>query len=219
MNEQQIFNLNSEEHFFEDDFCISQSNQDVYDYLFKWPSWESNILNIHGPSKSGKTFLLTIFAQKHSFIKISSKGLSSEKIDFLLSQKSLIVEDIDQSTSEEILFLIFNDFKANNKFLVFSSTQDSSNIKFELKDLASRFKSVFNLEISNPSDNLLYSILLKQLSSRQIVIKKELLTHIINRIERTYNAVNKFVVNIDKESLVNKKKIDLKLINHVLTNQ
>ena len=219
MNEQQIFNLNSEEHFFEDDFCISQSNQDVYDYLFKWPSWESNILNIHGPSKSGKTFLLTIFAQKHSFIKISSKGLSSEKIDFLLSQKSLIVEDIDQSTSEEILFLIFNDFKANNKFLVFSSTQDSSNIKFELKDLASRFKSVFNLEISNPSDNLLYSILLKQLSSRQIVIKKELLTHIINRIERTYNAVNKFVVNIDKESLVNKKKIDLKLINHVLTSQ
>ena len=219
MNEQQIFNLNSEEHFFEDDFCISQSNQDVYDYLFKWPSWESNILNIQGPSKSGKTFLLTIFAQKHSFIKISSKGLSSEKIDFLLSQKSLIVEDIDQSTSEEILFLIFNDFKANNKFLVFSSTQDSSNIKFELKDLASRFKSVFNLEISNPSDNLLYSILLKQLSSRQIVIKKELLTHIIYRIERTYNAVNKFVVNIDKESLVNKKKIDLKLINHVLTNQ
>ena len=219
MNEQQIFNLNSEEHFFEDDFCISQSNQDVYDYLFKWPSWESNILNIHGPSKSGKTFLLTIFAQKHSFIKISSKGLSSEKIDFLLSQKSLIVEDIDQSTSEEILFLIFNDFKANNKFLVFSSTQDSSNIKFELKDLASRFKSVFNLEISNPSDNLLYSILLKQLSSRQVVIKKELLTHIINRIERTYSAVNKFVVNIDKESLVNKKKIDLKLINHVLTNQ
>ena len=219
MNEQQIFNLNSEEHFFEDDFCISQSNQDVYDYLFKWPSWESNILNIHGPSKSGKTFLLTIFAQKHSFIKISSKGLSSEKIDFLLSQKSLIVEDIDQSTSEEMLFLIFNDFKANNKFLAFSSTQDSSNIKFELKDLASRFKSVFNLEISNPSDNLLYSILLKQLSSRQIVIKKELLTHIINRIERTYNAVNKFVVNIDKESLVNKKKIDLKLINHVLTNQ
>lgn len=219
MNKQQIFNLNSEEHFFEDDFCISQSNQDVYDYLFKWPSWESNILNIHGPSKSGKTFLLTIFAQKHSFIKISSKGLSSEKIDFLLSQKSLIVEDIDQSTSEEILFLIFNDFKANNKFLVFSSTQDSSNIKFELKDLASRFKSVFNLEISNPSDNLLYSILLKQLSSRQIVIKKELLTHIINRIERTYNAVNKFVVNIDKESLVNKKKIDLKLINQVLTSQ
>ena len=219
MNEQQIFNLNSEEHFFEDDFCISQSNQDVYDYLFKWPSWESNILNIHGPGKSGKTFLLTIFAQKHSFIKISSKGLSSEKIDFLLSQKSLIVEDIDQSTSEEILFLIFNDFKANNKFLAFSSTQDSSNIKFELKDLASRFKSVFNLEISNPSDNLLYSILLKQLSSRQIVIKKELLTHIINRVERTYSAINKFVVNIDKESLVNKKKIDLKLINHVFTNQ
>ena len=189
MNKQQIFNLNSEEHFFEDDFCISQSNQDVYDYLFKWPSWESNILNIHGPSKSGKTFLLTIFAQKHSFIKISSKDLSKEKIDFLLSQKLLIVEDIDQSTSEEMLFLIFNDFKENNKFLVFSSMQDSSNIKFELKDLVSRFKSVFNLEISSKTyrgkiyfsgtiedlrSNLEYkNIILKETASEWIIISNE----------------------------------------------
>jgi ATPase involved in DNA replication initiation len=50
-------------------FCISQSNQDVYDYLFKWPSWESNILNIHGPGKSGKTFLLNNFCTKAFFYK------------------------------------------------------------------------------------------------------------------------------------------------------
>jgi len=218
MNEQQIFDLSVEDHYFEDDFCISQSNQNVYDYLFKWPVWDSRIVNVNGPKKSGKSFLLNIFAKKNSFLRILSKDISKDKIEFILSQKKLIIEDIDQYINEELIFLIYNDFKINNKYLVFSSLEDSSNIKFDLKDLSSRFKSILNLKISNPSDNLLYSILLKELSFRQIVMKKELLNYIINRIERSYASINKFVITIDKESLVNKKKIDLKLINKVLSN-
>ena len=218
MNEQQIFDLNIEEHYFEDDFCISQSNQQVYEYLLKWPLWESSIVNVNGPKKSGKTFLLNIFAKKNSFLKIVSKDISKDKIEIILSQKKLIIEDIDQHVNEELIFLIYNDFKINNKYLVFSSIEDTSNIKFDIKDLSSRFKSILNIKISNPSDNLLYSILLKELSSRQIVIKKELLNYIINRIERSYESINKFVIKIDKESLVNKKKIDMKLINKVLSN-
>jgi chromosomal replication initiation ATPase DnaA len=218
MNEQQIFDLGLEEHYFEDDFCISQSNQQVYEYLFKWPLWESSIVNVNGPKKSGKTFLLNIFAKKNSFLRIVSKDISKDKIETILSQKKLIIEDIDQHVNEELIFLIYNDFKINNKYLVFSSIEDTSNIKFDIKDLSSRFKSILNIKISNPSDNLLYSILLKELSSRQIVIKKELLNYIINRIERSYESINKFVIKIDKESLVNKKKIDMKLINKVLSN-
>ena len=147
-----------------------------------------------------------------------SKDISKDKIETILSQKKLIIEDIDQHVNEELIFLIYNDFKINNKYLVFSSIEDTSNIKFDIKDLSSRFKSILNIKISNPSDNLLYSILLKELSSRQIVIKKELLNYIINRIERSYESINKFVIKIDKESLVNKKKIDMKLINKVLSN-
>ena len=218
MNEQQIFDLNIEEHYFEDDFCISQSNQQVYEYLLKWPLWESSIVNVNGPKKSGKTFLLNIFAKKNSFLRIVSKDISKDKIETILSQEKLIIEDIDQHVNEELIFLIYNDFKINNKYLVFSSIEDTSNIKFDIKDLSSRFKSILNIKISNPSDNLLYSILLKELPSRQIVIKKELLNYIINRIERSYESINKFVFKIDKESLVNKKKIDMKLINKVLSN-
>ena len=73
MNEQQIFDLNIEEHYFEDDFCISQSNQQVYEYLLKWPLWESSIVNVNGPKKSGKTFLLNIFAKKIHFLELYRK--------------------------------------------------------------------------------------------------------------------------------------------------
>jgi chromosomal replication initiation ATPase DnaA len=112
---------------------------------------------------------------------------------------------------------LFNEFKNNNKYLIFSSTQDTSRISFQLQDLSSRFKSILNLEISNPSDTLLGSVLMKQLSEKQITIKKELITHTIKRIERSYDSVNKFAAMIDEESLKNKKKIDLKLINLVLS--
>ena len=217
MGDQQIFNLNTEEYFFEEDFCISQSNQDVCNYLRKWPNWDDHIINIFGPKKSGKTFLLTVFERKNSFLRVSASTLNKKTISSVLSQERLIIEDVEENTDEELLFLLFNEFKNNNRYLVFSSTQDTSRISFQLQDLSSRFKSILNLEISNPSDALLCSVLMKQLSEKQIIIKKELITHTIKRIERSYDSVNKFAAMIDEESLKNKKKIDLKLINFVLS--
>ena len=218
MNEQQIFNLNSEEYFYLDDFCVSESNKIVYEYLFSWPNWSDKIFNISGPKKSGKTFLLSTFANKFNFFKISCKDLSAKNIDEYIKLDRLIIEDISP-INEKILFLIFNDFKMNNKFLIFSSEFHLSNIKFDLKDLSSRFKSLINLEILNPSDNLLYKIFLKQISSKQIKISTHLIKYTLKRIERTYEAINKFVTDIDRENLINKKKIDLKLINKVISNQ
>jgi len=218
MNEQQTFDLVVEDYIFEDDFCISDSNQKVYNYFSNWPSWDCRILNVFGPRMSGKTFLLTFFANKNSFLKIESKNLNQEILDKALLADALILEDVNININEEFLFLIFNEFKNNNKFLVFSSDVDTSHIQFNLPDLSSRMKSILNLEILNPSDNLLYSILLKELSSRQISIKPELLSYIIKRIERTYSSVNIFVNNIDKASLQKKKRIDLQLINQVLSN-
>ena len=70
MNEQQVFNFTEENFFLEDDFCVSKSNEEVYHFLNTWPNWDENIVNIFGPEKSGKTFLLSIFAKKNSFVKI-----------------------------------------------------------------------------------------------------------------------------------------------------
>jgi len=217
MGEQQIFNLNTEEYFFEEDFCISQSNQDVCNYLRKWPNWDDHIINIFGPKKSGKTFLLTVFERKNSFFRISASTLNKETISSVLSKERLIIEDVEENVDEDLLFLLFNEFKNNNKYLICSSIQDSSRIAFKLKDLSSRFKSILNLEISNPSDALLSSVLTKQLSEKQITIKKELIEHTIKRIERSHDSINKFAAMIDEESLKNKKKIDLKLVNQVLS--
>ena len=216
MNEQQIFNFTEENFFLEDDFCISKSNEEVYHFLNTWPNWSENIVNIYGPEKSGKTFLLSIFAQKNSFIKISNKEINKSNIDYILKQKKIIIEDISDEIDNELLFLIYNHFKSNENFLIFSSLIDTANLSFSLNDLNSRFKSVFNIEIHNPSDNLLYSILLKGISDRQITLEPKIIDFILGKIERTYLAVNTFVKLMDKKNLVDKKKITKKLVNSIL---
>ena len=216
MSEQQIFNFTEENFFLEDDFCISKSNEEVYHFLNTWPNWRENIVNIYGPEKSGKTFLLSIFAQKNSFIKISKKEISKRNIDYILKQKKLIIEDISNEIDNELLFLIYNHFKSNENFLIFSSLHDTANLSFSLKDLNSRFKSIFNIEIHNPSDNLLYSILLKSFSDRQIALERKIIDFILSKIERSYLAINTFVKLIDRKNLVDKKKITKKVINSIL---
>jgi len=216
MNEQQIFNFSEENFFLEDDFCISKSNEEVYHFLNTWPNWNENIVNIYGPEKSGKTFLLSIFAQKNSFIKISKKEISKSNIDYILKQKKIIIEDISNEIDNELLFLIYNHFNSNENFLIFSSLYDTANLNFSLNDLNSRLKSVFNIEIHNPSDNLLYSILLKGISDRQITLEPKIIDYILDKIERTYLAVNTFVKLIDKKNFIDKKKITKKLINSIL---
>ena len=85
-------------------------------YLRKWPNWDDNIINICGPKKSGKTFLLTVFERKNSFLRISANTLNKETISSVLSQERLIIEDVEENIDEELLFLLFNEFKNNNKY-------------------------------------------------------------------------------------------------------
>ena len=112
--------------------------------------------------------------------------------------------------------MIYNHFKSNENFLIFSSLYDTAKLNFSLNDLNSRFKSVFNIEIHNPSDNLLYSILLKGISDRQITLEPKIIDYILGKIERTYLAVNTFVKLMDKKNLIDKKKITKKLVNSIL---
>ena len=84
-----------------------------------------------------------------------------------------------------------------------------------LKDLKSRLSQFYLLEIKNPSDNLVYSLIMKFFSDNQVVIRKELIENIVKKIDRSYLRIDDFLTNLNKLSIIKKKKIDYKLINEV----
>ena len=71
-------------------------------------------------------------------------------------------------------------------------------------------------KIEKPDDELMFALILKNLSDRQILINKKLIDFVVKRIERSYGKIFDFIYKVDELSLKKKKPIDLKIIKEVL---
>ena len=76
-----------------------------------------------------------------------------------------------------------------------------------LKDLKSRLNQFYLLEIKNPSDNLVYSLIMKFFSDNQVIIRKELIENIVKKIDRSYLRIDDFLTKLNKLSIMKKKRL------------
>jgi len=213
---QLLFDFDQKQNFTDDDFYVSKSNYYTFELINKWPKWEKNFLNISGDKYSGKTHLVNIFLNKFNGIKVVSKSLNSENLKDVKVHQNFILEDLDKTIDEKLLYTLFNIVDQDNKFLLITSTKPISEIEFDLEDLRSRTKNCLLAKIEKPDDELMFALILKNLSDRQITLDKKLIDFIIKRVERSYGKIFEFIYKIDKISLKKKKSIDFKIINEAL---
>lgn len=214
MSKQEIIQFNEKKIFSKDDYIFDETNKSAFEIINSFPNWQNNLVNLVGPKKSGKSLLLKILEITHSFLYISEKSFQKDNLDTIFKSERLIL-DMDVLLEDKV-FSIVNDFYTNKKYLVISSNKPLTNIQFKLKDLSSRFKLFNIIEILNPSDHLIYSLIIKFFSDNQIVIKKELVNFIVKKIDRSYLRVNNFLEKLNNQSIVEKRKIDFKMINKVI---
>tara|TARA_Y100000389_G_scaffold106658_1_gene103601 strand:- start:579 stop:1250 length:672 start_codon:yes stop_codon:yes gene_type:complete len=213
---QLLLNFDYQQNFKDDDFYVSKSNSHVFEMLKRWPKWEKNFLNISGNKNSGKSHLINIFLKKYKGIKLDSKDLNNEKLKEIKIFENVILEDLDTNVDEKLLYTIFNIIDQDNKYLIITSIKPIVEIKFNLEDLKSRTQNCLLMNIEKPDDDLMFALILKNLSDRQITLDKKLIDYIIKRIERSYDKIFDFIYKIDRISLKKKKSIDFKIIKEVL---
>ena len=218
MKDQIIFKFPENSFYYAEDFCVGVNNYEAYKLIQEWPNWDFKAINIFGPKKSGKSYLTKIFSDKINSKIFIAKDINKNNLDSILSQKILILEDIELFEDEVLFQTILNDFISKNKFIYLTSNNASEKIPFKLKDLKSRLNSFVGVAISNPSDDLFYLILSKMLSDRQINITSKEINFILKNIERTYEAATRLVKSLDELSLMYKKKINIKIITQALSN-
>ena len=216
---QLLLNFDYQQNFKDDDFYVSKSNSHVFEMLKQWPKWEKNFLNISGNKNSGKSHLINIFLKRYKGIKLDSKDLNNEKLKEIKIFENIILEDLDTNVDEKLLYTIFNIIDQDNKYLIITSIKPIVEIKFNLEDLKSRTQNCLLMNIEKPDDDLMFALILKNLSDRQITLDKKLIDYIIKRIERSYDKIFDFIYKIDRISLKKKKSIDFKIINEALENQ
>ena len=213
---QKIIQFDYDVNFKEEDFFISKSNKHILNFFDKWPKWEKNFLNICGEKYSGKSHLINIFLKKFKGIKLEANSLNNNDIKSIKIYENIILENLSKETDEKLLYTLLNTIDQDNKYLIVTSSQSIVDIEFNLEDLRSRTKNFILLNIKKPDDELIYALLLKNFSDRQISIDEKFIDYIIKRIDRSYGKIFDFIYKIDERSLKKKKSIDFKIIKEVL---
>jgi len=216
MNDQLILKFPSEKAFKKEDFYVSQSNQEAYDFINSWPRWIKRIVNIFGPAGSGKTHLVNILKNKTSCLQVNSSELNEKIFLKFKTKEALIIENLNERISEKLLFSIWNAALQDNKYILITSKKPISYYKFKLKDLVSRINSSLIIGIKLPSDDLISVIIAKNFSDKQIKVNKKQIDYIIKRIDRSYEKISQFILTLDKYSLKKGTPFSLKLIKEVL---
>ena len=213
---QLILNFDYNQNFKDQDFYVSKSNEFAFKLLNSWPKWEKNFVNLIGEKFSGKTHSINIFLEKFKGIKIGSNEINNEFLKKIKVFENIIIENFNDEIDENILFTLLNIIDQDNKYLILTSKKPIVDYSFKLNDLNSRSKNFLLCNIEKPGDDLMFALILKNLSDRQISIDKKLVDFIIKRIDRSYGKIFDFIYKIDKISLKRKKPIDFKIIKEVL---
>ena len=213
---QLLLDFDYEQNFRDDDFYVGKSNFYPFKIINNWPKWEKNFLNISGEKFSGKTHLTNIFLKKFNGIRFDSSLLNNENIKSIKPYQNVVLENLNLDINEKLIYSLFNIIDQDNKYLIITSLDPIATIDFKLKDLKSRTKNCLLAKIENPDDELMFALILKNLSDRQITLDKKLIDFIIKRVERSYGKIFEFIYKIDNISLKNKKSIDFKIINEAL---
>ena len=213
---QLLLDFDYEQNFKDEDFYVGKSNFFSFELINKWPKWEKNFLNISGDKFSGKTHLTNIFLKKFNGIRFESNFLNDENLRAIKPYQNVVLENLNLDVNEKLIYTLFNIIDQDNKFLIITSLEPIAEINFKLEDLKSRTKNCLLAKIGNPDDELMFALILKNLSDRQITLDKKLIDFIIKRVERSYGKIFEFIYKIDKISLKKKKSIDFKIINEAL---
>ena len=214
--DQRIIKFDYEKNLKKEDFYVSESNKHILKQIDNWPKWEKNFLNINGENYSGKTHLVNIFLKKFKGIKFEADLLTDENLREVKMYQNIVLENLNENVNEKLIYTLLNIIDQENKYLVITSIKPIVDIEFSLKDLKSRTKNFLLQSIKKPDDELVFALILKNLSDRQIFLEKKLIDFIMKRIDRSYGKIFDFIYKIDEISLKNKKSIDLKMIKNAL---
>ena len=218
MSENQLFiKFENIKDYKKENFFVSTSNLEAFEILNSWPKWIKKFINLYGEKYSGKSHLAKIFELKSTCLNISEKNFTEEILIKFKTKQSLIIEDYQNNISENLLYSLINIVEQENKYLLITSEKPINEFNYKLNDLVSRLNNFLYIKLGAPDDELIYALIVKNFSDRQITIDKKLIDYIIKRIDRSYESIFIFISKVDQLSLQKGKPINLEVIKKVLS--
>ena len=173
---------------------------------------------IHGPKGSGKTHLCSIFKQNVDCEYLTS--LSNNSLEQVTEGKSFILDNFlpGKRYPSELVMHFMNQVTYKEGSILLLSRLSPFEMNWKLDDLNSRIRSLISSEIKLPDDVLLYSLIVKYSSEKNLFLSDKKLIYILERLDRNFESVIKVIDKLDTYSLEVNEKVTYKIIRIILDN-
>tara|TARA_R110002072_G_scaffold172728_5_gene327078 strand:- start:25389 stop:26156 length:768 start_codon:yes stop_codon:yes gene_type:complete len=150
----------------------------------------------------------------------------SDLLDYFESFNFLALDDIDLwlncftgshlEEAELFVFNLFNHYKMNGKLLMITSKCPPGRLNVQLKDLQSRLQSGLLLTLSGISDVEKEGMLKSLAKLKGFLMDDEVSAFILKRSDRDIPALLEVIDNLDKATLIEKRKLTVPFVKKVL---
>ncbi len=203
-----------------EDFVVAAGNREALAWLERWPDWPAPALALHGPAGCGKTHLGRIWAARANARLLAGSDLDGKSVadlTALVETSPEVLVDQANAAPERALFHLYNLLRERRGHMLILSVEPPARWQIALPDLASRLRAAPAVAVEAPDDELLGSIILKQLSDRQLHAGPGVVQYLVSRMERSGDAVRRVVAALDRKALAERREIDRRLAADVLT--
>jgi len=202
-----------------EDFVVAAGNREAVGWIDRWPDWPAPALAISGPAGCGKTHLGRIWAVRAQAAIVEGPDLDGKTVADLVAlveiSRTLVVERAER-TPERTLFHLYNLMRERRGFLLLLAEHPPAHWRITLPDLASRLRAAPAVAVAPPDDDLLGSIILKQLADRQLHAGPGVVHYLVSHMERSADAARHVVTALDRRALAESREIDRRLAADVL---
>ena len=202
-----------------EDFVVAPGNREALAWIDRWPDWPAPVLALGGPPGSGKTHLASIWAARAGARAIDTSALEGKSVadlsELATASAAIAIENADRAP-ERALFHLYNLMRERRGHLLLIAEAPPAHWRIALPDLASRLRAAPAVTLAPPDDELLGSIILKQLADRQLHAAPGVVHYLVSRMERSGEAARIVVAALDRRALAERREIDRRLAADVL---
>jgi chromosomal replication initiation ATPase DnaA len=201
------------------DFVAAPGNREALAWIDRWPDWPAPALALGGPAGCGKTHLGRIWAARAGAALMDGAAFEGKSVadlsELAAASSAIVIENADR-VPERTLFHLYNLMRERQGHLLLISTALPAHWSIALPDLASRLRAAPAVTVAPPDDELLGSIILKQLADRQLHAGAGVVHYLVSHMERSAEAARRVVAALDRRALAERREIDRRLAADVL---
>ena len=202
-----------------EDFVVAEPNREALAWIDRWPDWPAPAMALGGPPGCGKTHLAHIWASRARAVVIEGGALDGKSVadlaELIAASPAIVIEQADRAP-ERALFHLYNLAREHRGHLLLVATDLPAQWSIALPDLASRLRAAPAVTVAPPDDELLGSIILKQLADRQLHAAPGVVHYLVSHMERSAESARRVVAALDRRALAERREIDRRLAADVL---